>query len=221
MPRGWRHLVVPEACSNTSPQNDAPSHGSLHSNIDNQAQQQQIGHGPKNLGRHQRSLLAALVASLKSIGRNHWLRQGAKRAACPFVLQAKIIRADGAALPQAVQQSLASELAKIPNAFSVLCYVDNKPAGLVNCFTGFSTFKCKPLVNIHDVTVFKDFRGLGLSQRMLKKVEQIAQERGCCKLTLEVLEGNEIARNAYLKLGFDSYELDPAMGRALFWQKLI
>lgn len=126
-----------------------------------------------------------------------------------------------AALPQAVQQSLASELAKIPTAFSVLCYVDNKPAGLVNCFTGFSTFKCKPLVNIHDVTVFKDFRGLGLSQRMLKKVEQIARERGCCKLTLEVLEGNEIARNAYLKLGFDSYELDPAMGRALFWQKLI
>lgn len=126
-----------------------------------------------------------------------------------------------AALPQAVQQSLVPELAKIPNAFSVLCYVDDKPAGLVNCFTGFSTFKCKPLVNIHDVTVFKDFRGLGLSQRMLEKVEQIARERGCCKLTLEVLEGNEIARNAYLKLGFDSYELDPAMGRALFWQKLI
>lgn len=125
------------------------------------------------------------------------------------------------ALPQSVQETLASELAKIPNAFSVLCYVDDKPAGLVNCFAGFSTFKCKPLVNIHDVTVVKDFRGLGISQRMLAKVEQIAKERGCCKLTLEVLEGNKVARNAYLKLGFDGYELDPAMGRALFWQKLI
>lgn len=125
------------------------------------------------------------------------------------------------ALPQEVQETLAPELAKIPNAFSVLCYVDDKPAGLVNCFAGFSTFKCKPLVNIHDVTVIKDFRGLGISQRMLARVELIAKERGCCKLTLEVLEGNEVARNAYLKLGFDGYELDPAMGRALFWQKLL
>lgn len=125
----------------------------------------------------------------------------------------------GVELDAAVTEQLATELSKIPHAFSLLCYVENKPAGLVNCFDAFSTFKCKPLVNIHDVIVDKDYRGLGISQLMLAKVEEIARAKGCCKITLEVLEGNEIARNAYKKFGFEAYELDPAMGKALFWQK--
>ncbi|WP_140917823.1 GNAT family protein [Limnobaculum xujianqingii] len=59
----------------------------------------------------------------------------------------------GEALPPAVKASLLAELARLPHAFTVLAYVDNKPAGLINCFLGFSTFAAKPLVNIHDVVV--------------------------------------------------------------------
>ena len=120
-----------------------------------------------------------------------------------------------------VKQNLALELSKIPHAFSIICYVDGKPAGLINCFEAFSTFKCKPIINIHDITVVSSFRGLSISQLMLEKVEDIAKEKLCCKITLEVLEGNKIARNAYNKFGFDGYELDPKMGKALFWQKLL
>jgi ribosomal protein S18 acetylase RimI-like enzyme len=125
------------------------------------------------------------------------------------------------ALSEYVQENLASELSKIPHAFSIISYVDDKPAGLINCFEGFSTFKCKALINIHDIIVNAEFRGLGLSQKMLSRVEEIAKQRECCKITLEVLEGNKIAQNAYKKFGFASYELDPKMGRALFWQKNI
>ena len=117
------------------------------------------------------------------------------------------------------KQNLAAELAKLGNAFSVLCYVDEKPAGLINCFVGFSTFKCKPLIYIHDIVVVGGNRGLGLSQKMLDEVERIAKEKGCCKLTLEVLEGNVVAKNAYEKFGFSGYELDPSTGKALFWEK--
>ena len=113
------------------------------------------------------------------------------------------------------------ELAKLPHAFSIIAYVDGKPAGLVNCFEAFSTFSCKPLVNIHDVIVIKEFRGHNLSQNMLAKVEEIAKSKGCCKLTLEVLSKNEAARSSYTKFGFSDYELDPKMGTAQFWQKLI
>lgn len=127
----------------------------------------------------------------------------------------------GEPLPDYVVNNVAAGLAKVPGAFSILCYVDNKPAGLANCFEVFSTFKCKPLVNIHDLMVASDFRGLGISQLLLKKVEELAQARGCCKITLEVLEGNKIAQNAYLKFGYDGYELDPEMGKALFWQKTL
>ena len=125
------------------------------------------------------------------------------------------------ALKAEVKATLANALAKIPYAFSVICYVDGKPAGLVNCFEAFSTFKCQPLINIHDVIVIEDFRGLKISQLMLQKVEDVARERGCCKITLEVLEGNTVAQNSYLKFGFAGYELDPQMGKAMFWEKVL
>ena len=127
----------------------------------------------------------------------------------------------GTSLSDHIKQNLAKELSKIPHAFSVICYVNDKPAGLINCFEAFSTFKCQPLINIHDIVVVNEFRGLGISQLMLAKVEEQAKNKGCCKITLEVLEGNEIARNSYMKFGFDGYELDPEMGKALFWQKAL
>lgn len=124
-----------------------------------------------------------------------------------------------AALPGEITENLAGELHKRPHAFTVLCYVDGEPAGMVNCFELFSTFAAKPLVNIHDVVVVRHFRGRGLSHRMLEEVEAIATERGCCKLTLEVLEGNTTARALYQSRGFAGYQLSPEMGHALFWEK--
>lgn len=127
----------------------------------------------------------------------------------------------GEVLSNKVKENLAEGLHKFPTAFSLICYVDGEPAGLVNAIMGFSTFKCMPLINIHDLTVVKKFRGLSLSQRLLDEVEIIAKAKQCCKVTLEVLEGNEIAKNAYAKFGFSGYELDPNAGKAMLWQKLI
>lgn len=127
----------------------------------------------------------------------------------------------GKPLQQYVIDNLTTELSKLPHAISIICYVDNKPAGLINCFEAFSTFYCKPLINIHDVMVLKGFRGQGLSHKMLAEVEAIAQSKGCCKLTLEVLNKNEAAMSSYKKYGFDDYTLDPETGHALFWQKIL
>lgn len=127
----------------------------------------------------------------------------------------------GNSLSDEVKATLAARLAEQGNAFSVLCFVNGQATGLINCFFGFSTFKCKPLVYIHDVVVTGNHRGLGLSQKMLDEVERVAKQKGCCKLTLEVLEGNKVAKNAYVKFGFSGYELDPEMGKALFWEKTL
>ncbi|MFT5759090.1 MAG: ribosomal protein S18 acetylase RimI-like enzyme [Alteromonadaceae bacterium] len=125
----------------------------------------------------------------------------------------------GESLSDFVKINLIDQLKQQTHVFTVLCYVDNKPAGLINCVEGFSTFSAKPLVNIHDVCVSKSFRGKGLSKLMFAKVEEISNKKGCCKLTLEVLEGNKIAQSAYQSIGFSGYELDPEMGKAIFWQK--
>lgn len=127
----------------------------------------------------------------------------------------------GQALPDNVLNNLAAELAKLPHALSVICYIDGKPAGLINAFEAFSTFSCKPLINIHDVVVLKEFRGNNLCQKMLLEIEAIAKNKGCCKLTLEVLTKNEAAKASYKKFGFSDFELDPAAGTAVFWQKTL
>lgn len=62
------------------------------------------------------------------------------------------------------KENLASTLANVPHAFSLILYADNQPAGLANCILGFSTFACKPLVNIHDLAVHADFRGQGFGK---------------------------------------------------------
>ncbi len=125
----------------------------------------------------------------------------------------------GEPISEYVQDNLIQTMSTLPYVFSVLCYIDDKPAGLVNCVEGFSTFACKPVVNIHDAVVLEPYRGKGINEKMFDKVEEIALNRGACKLTLEVLEGNTNAQKAYVKAGFEGYELDPAMGKAMFWQK--
>lgn len=125
----------------------------------------------------------------------------------------------GQPLDPQVKSDLIKELSKLPHAFSVIAYVDGQPAGLVNCFEVFSTFACKPVINIHDVAVLDEYRAKGICRSMLHKVEEIATVKGCCKITLEVLSNNEVAKSAYAKFGFSDYELDPKAGTALFWQK--
>ena len=111
------------------------------------------------------------------------------------------------------------ELGARPQAFSVLAFDADLPVGLVNCFEGFSTFASRPLVNVHDVVVLASHRGQGVAERMLALVEQLARVRGACKLTLEVLQGNQKALRLYERIGFAGYQLDPAMGQARFLQK--
>ncbi len=125
----------------------------------------------------------------------------------------------GAPLSGFARGNLIASLAARPFVFSVLAFDGATPVGLVNAIEGFSTFACKPLVNVHDVVVAANHRGHGIAARLFAEVEAIARERGACKLTLEVLSGNHAARALYEKLGFDDYRLDPGMGHAQFMQK--
>jgi ribosomal protein S18 acetylase RimI-like enzyme len=125
----------------------------------------------------------------------------------------------GEALSDFVRKNLPGQLAARPFVFSVLAFDGDTPVGLVNAIEGFSTFACRPLVNVHDVVVAPGHRRRGVAARLFDEVETIARERGACKLTLEVLEGNTSAQDLYRRLGFTAYQLDPAMGSAQFLQK--
>lgn len=131
----------------------------------------------------------------------------------------------GEPLSEFARLNLIAALAARPQAFSVLAFDDalgegaGFAVGLVNCFEGFSTFACQPLVNVHDVAVLPAYRGQRIAEKMLALAENIARERGACKLTLEVLQGNAGAIKLYSRVGFANYQLDPAIGQAQFLQK--
>lgn len=131
----------------------------------------------------------------------------------------------GEALSDFAKVQLVPSLAARPQAYSVLAFAlqagesIDRAIGLVNCIEGFSTFACLPLVNVHDVAVLPGYRGHGVGEKMLSLAETIARERGACKMTLEVLQGNASAAKLYRRVGFDNYQLDPTMGQAHFMQK--
>ncbi len=125
----------------------------------------------------------------------------------------------GEELSDYVKENLAVTLAARSDTTVIFALDCQEVIGMVVCVEGFSTFACKPLINIHDVIVKPAYRGKGISGMMFEEVEQIARKKGCCKLTLEVLSGNKSARSAYANFGFKGFQLDPQMGEALFWQK--
>lgn len=126
----------------------------------------------------------------------------------------------GAALAPAVRERLCRDLAQIPGAASFIAWGEQGQAlGLVNCFEAYSTFKAQPLLNIHDIVVLRSHRGAGIGQALLQVAQSHAQQRGCCKLTLEVLTGNQRAMQSYLRFGFAPFQLDPTAGQACLLQK--
>ena len=125
----------------------------------------------------------------------------------------------GVALGAAARGRLIAGLAAQPGAFSLLALGDGAYVGLANCFEGFSTFAARRLINIHDVYVAPAWRGQGVVQALLAGVEREASARDCCKITLEVLAGNDRARAAYRRAGFSHVIASPALGGPLFWQK--
>lgn len=90
-----------------------------------------------------------------------------------------------------------------PTSITLFIIEEGKTVGLVNAFIDFSTFKLKPFINIHDVFIMPQYRGRGLSRRLISKMKEIARDNGCCKVTLEVRYDNPAAQACYRAEGFD------------------
>ncbi len=89
------------------------------------------------------------------------------------------------------------------------------PVGLAVCFVGFSTFKAKPLVNIHDLVVHESCRGQGIGGQLIDAVADYSKQLGGCAVTLEVRADNP-ARKLYAKKGFQTLGEPMASDVSLF-----
>jgi len=116
----------------------------------------------------------------------------------------------GKPLPDDVREHLVERLQQVPGRL-VLLAVDTGPdgnpdsdriVGVAVCFSGFTTFRAHPLINIHDLVVTQDRRGQGIGRQLLDAVADQARARGCCRITLEVVSANP-AKRLYERAGFE------------------
>jgi ribosomal protein S18 acetylase RimI-like enzyme len=97
-------------------------------------------------------------------------------------------------------------LVKHGGARVFLAYEGEQPLGMAICLIGFSSFRAKPLINIHDIAVSPNARGKGVGRQLLAAVQAEASALGCCKVTLEVRSDNTRAMGLYRSVGFESSE---------------
>lgn len=101
-----------------------------------------------------------------------------------------------------------------PRSIVLFVLYEGEIAGMTNAFLNFSTFKCRPMINIHDVFVSENYRRKGLGRKLMQGMEEIARNLNCAKITLEVRKDNVVAQQLYHSLGFDEGS-DPMH----FWSK--
>lgn len=123
-------------------------------------------------------------------------------------------------LPADVAGRLIDALRAHPTTMIFLAYLDGKAVGIATCFLGFSTFAAKPLVNVHDLAVHRDFQSRGIGRRLLQHVIEQAREQGCASVTLEVKKDNTTGRGLYASLGFKTVT-DPLDDDTMLFGKLV
>lgn len=116
----------------------------------------------------------------------------------------------GRPLTDDIKSRLVPGLKSHPTTVVFLAYrgdpdTSGQAAGIANCFTGFSTFAAKPLINIHDLAVAPDARRMGVGRKLLDAVADKARSMGCCAVSLEVRDDNPAARNLYENYGFSDH----------------
>lgn len=95
--------------------------------------------------------------------------------------------------------------------------LDGEPVGMALFFPFYSTWK-GPGIHLEDLFVLPSARGFGLGKALLRRVAEIAFERGCARLQWQVLDWNKPAIDFYQSLGakfLDEWKTMRVTGEAL------
>lgn len=105
------------------------------------------------------------------------------------------------ATPGQLAQQLASD---VPPFECLLAEQDGVALGFALFFPTYSTWKGLQSLYLEDLFVPPEHRGRGIGKALLKRVAQIAVERGCGRLEWAVLDWNEPAIRFYEILGAEA-----------------
>jgi len=84
---------------------------------------------------------------------------------------------------------------------TLICEAEGKVAGFALFFYNFSTFLGRSGIYLEDLFVLPEMRGHGMGKAMLRRLAQIAKERGCGRLEWSCLDWNEPSIQFYRSIG--------------------
>lgn len=88
-----------------------------------------------------------------------------------------------------------------PAAECLIARADGQPVGFALFFHNFSTFLGRRGIYLEDLFVVPEARGNGHGKALLKRLAELAVERGCGRLEWSVLDWNEPSIRFYEGLG--------------------
>jgi len=78
---------------------------------------------------------------------------------------------------------------------------EGRPVGYMLFYPCFASFSGQTGLYLEDIYIKQSYRGQGIGEEMLRRLAQIARERGCERIDFQVLDWNTPAINFYEKLG--------------------
>jgi len=88
-----------------------------------------------------------------------------------------------------------------PHVFGLICECDGQAIGFAVYFYNYSTWLAKPGLYLEDLYVSPEHRGGGAGKLLLKKMAQIALEKGCGRFEWSCLDWNKPSRDFYESIG--------------------
>jgi GNAT superfamily N-acetyltransferase len=108
---------------------------------------------------------------------------------CPESLQAT---------PETLHEALFSSS---PLAYALVVEIDGQLIGMATYYGIFSSFIAKPCLWLDDLYICEAFRGRGIGRELMKRLCEIAQEKGCGRVDWHVSAFNERGIKFYESLG--------------------
>lgn len=100
-----------------------------------------------------------------------------------------------------VEQITASLFSPDSTTSSLICYIDDEPAGYAVFFFNYSTWLGKHGLYLEDLYITPKHRKMGAGRKMLQHLAAYAVEKGCGRFEWSVLDWNEPAIQFYRSVG--------------------
>ena len=120
------------------------------------------------------------------------------------------------ATEQTIKETILSDGSHV-NA--LICEQDGQPLGMAIYFYNYSTWLAKPGLYLEDLYVSLEHRGKGAGKLLLKKMAQIALQKGCARFEWSCLDWNKPSRDFYESI--DAKSQDEWIGYRMSGQTLI